>query len=285
MKPTVFHPWSYQSAHSSRDDFQSDAVYWRHWANRLNLSSHARLRLEWMIFYFSIGKKNTTSTATHFGVSRRVFIKWKSRFNPNDLISLEDHSKAPKKKRRWTVTEKEEKTIISIRKSHMKWGKEKLKREYQRLYKGTISTNKIQKVINHHHLFSDSKTYLNRKKQVRNRKERVLITQFEKKPELGFLWHTDTIIIWWYGVRRVIFTALEEETKIAYARVYKTNSSKNAKDFLERLLYLSNHEVKHIHHDNGSEFFGDFEKACQELSLPQIFSRIRTPKDNPALER
>jgi putative transposase len=29
----------------------------------------------------------------------------------------------------------------------------------------------------------------------------------------------------------------------------------------------------------------NFEKACQELSLPQYFSRVRTPKDNAVLER
>ena len=50
-----------------------------------------KLRLEWMIFYFTIGEENTTKTALHFGVSRRIFIKWKSRFNPQDMTSLEDH--------------------------------------------------------------------------------------------------------------------------------------------------------------------------------------------------
>ena len=40
-----------------------------------------------------------------------------------------------------------------------------------------------------------------------------------------------------------------------------------------------------LHHDNGSEFEKDFKKACEELSLPQWYSRPRTPKDNPVLER
>ena len=134
MKPAVFHPWSYQSAHSKREDFGSDADYWRHWASRLYLSSSARLRLEWLIFYCTIGKQNTTKTAAHFGVSRRVFIKWKKRFNPHDLTTLDDQSKAPKKKRIWTVTAQEETNVIVIRKKHMKWGKEKLKREYKKVY-------------------------------------------------------------------------------------------------------------------------------------------------------
>lgn len=40
-----------------------------------------------------------------------------------------------------------------------------------------------------------------------------------------------------------------------------------------------------IHSDNGSEFAGEFEKACFELGIQQIYSRVKTPKDNPALER
>ena len=102
---------------------------------------------------------------------------------------------------------------------------------------------------------------------------------------MGYLWHTDTIIIWWYGVRRVIFTAFEETTKIAFARVYKNSLSASGKDFLERLMYLSNGEIQNIHHDNGSEFEKYFEDACKDLNINQIYSRLRTPKDNPALER
>jgi len=249
------------------------------------LSTEARLRLEWMIFYSTVGQRNGKETAAHFGIARQILVKWKKRFSPFDLTSLEAHSRAPKQKRVWTVTPREEEQIIEVRTAHLKWGKEKLRRMYKNSYGETISTNKIQKVINKHQLFPDLKKQQKRKKQARKRKEKVFITQFEKKHELGFLWHTDAIIIWWYGTRRIIFTAIEEITKIAYARVYTTNSSRNAKDFLERLLYLSNNQVKHIHHDHGSEFYGEFEEACQELSIRQIFSRVRTPKDNAALER
>ena len=282
---TIYHPWSYQVSRRGRQYFQSDTAYFRHWANLLDLSFPARLRLEWMIFYQTAGKRNGKVTAAHFGISRKTFMKWKARFNPKDLISLADQSRAPKKKRAWTVTKEEEANIIGLRKSHLKWGKEKLKREYLKQYHQEVSTNKIQKVIVKHNLYPEQKTRWKRLKQSRKRKKRVYIHKFTKKRELGFLWHTDAIILWWYGVRRVIFTAIEEITKIGYARAYSTNSSKNAKDFLERLLYLSDHQLKHIHHDHGSEFFGEFEMACQEMGIPQIFSRVRTPTDNSALER
>jgi hypothetical protein len=101
----------------------------------------------------------------------------------------------------------------------------------------------------------------------------------------GFVWHIDTIIIYWYGVRRIIFTAIEDITKIAFAGFYKTNSSKNSSDFLERLMYLVKGEVNFIHSDNGSEFEGSFADACDLLGLTHIYSRVKTPTDNPSLER
>ena len=102
---------------------------------------------------------------------------------------------------------------------------------------------------------------------------------------IGFLGSNGAIILWWYGARRVIFTALEEITKIGYARVYTANSSRRAKDFLRRLVYLSKHQVVTIHHDHRSEFYGEFEQACHELGIQQVFSRVRTPADVAALKR
>lgn len=280
-----YHPWSYQVTRRARIFFDSEVSYWRHWAKLLDLSPPARMRLEWIIFYTTVGKRNGLATARHFGVSRKTFMKWKARFNPRDLTTLEDQSKAPKRRRSWTVTRKEEVNVIALRKKHLKWGKEKLKREYLKVYGQTITTNKIQKVINKHNLYPEPEEQQRRIKRARKRRNKTYIHQFEKQKKLGFLWHTDAIILWWYGVRRVIFTALEELTKIGYARVYTTNSSRKATDFLKRLLYLSDNQVDNIHHDHGGEFFGEFEQACQELGIQQVFSRVRTPTDNAALER
>jgi putative transposase len=61
--------------------------------------------------------------------------------------------------------------------------------------------------------------------------------------------------------------------------------SNSSADFLKRLHYLTEGEMINLHHDNGSEFEKDFKKACLELSLPQWYSRVRTPTDNFVLER
>ena len=252
----------------------------------IELSAKAKEHLEWIIFYNTYGKTNAKATANYFGISRKTFHKWLKRFDEKNLRSLEEVSRSPFSRRVWTVKPEEETRVTEIRNfCKYKWGKEKIKRHYFKLYGEVISTNKIQKIINKYNLYSDTKEHVLRLKRKRARKNKVYINTFEKKPFLGYLWHTDTVIIWWYNVRKVIFTAIEQTSKIAFARVYKSSSSENAKDFLQRLVYLSNGQLQNIHHDNGSEFEKEFEKACKQLGINQIYSRVRTPKDNPALER
>ncbi|MBI2600347.1 transposase [Candidatus Daviesbacteria bacterium] len=253
------------------------------------LTLAAQLRLEWIIFYHTVSRENASHTASHFGISRKTLHKWLDRFNETNLRFLEEQSKRPIKLRGWMVTFKEEARILELRKKNMELGKRKLKRIYFREYGENISTWKIERVIRTHKLYPDLKEheYLVEKKaqskptlRIHEIKETVSqINQF------GFLWHIDAIIIWWYGQRRVIFTAIEHLSKIAFARVYTTNSSGFAEDFLKRLMYLAEGRVNLMHQDNGSEFKGSFERACETLNILQVYSRPYTPKDNPALER
>lgn len=253
------------------------------------LSLSAQLKLEWIIFYYTSGKENASFAATYFGISRKTFYKWLKRFNEKNLKTLEEHSKAPKKRRGWMVTFKEEERIISLRKKNMEFGKKKLKTIYKRDYGENISTWKIERIIRRHSLFPNKVKHQYQVEKRSKSKPKIRISEIKDSlkeiKEFGFLWHIDAIIIWWYGQRRVIFTAMEEVTKIAFARVYTTNSSTYAEDFLKRLMYLVEGRVDIMHQDNGAEFQGDFERACERLGILQIYSRPHTPKDNPALER
>lgn len=258
-------------------------------ANQIGLSFKAKEKLEWIIFYHTFGNMNVKETSLYFGTTRKTFHKWFKRFDERNLLSLEEHSKAPIKTRTWQVTFEEEARIVSLRKKHIKWGKKKLRKLYLDDYKETISTWKIERVIRKWNLYPDPQKHNKYLKLKAKRKEKTLIKDFIKvnvaSQSFGFLWHIDAIIIWWYGTRRVIFTAIEDTTKIAFARVYKTNSSNFSKDFLLRLVYLADGKVNFMHSDNGSEFEGSFSEACSDLKVTQIYSRPHTPKDNPSLER
>ena len=253
------------------------------------LTLSAQLKLEWMIFYHTVGQTNASSVALHFGISRKTLHKWLGRFNETNLRSLEEKSKRPVKLRGWMVTAREQERIINLRKKNMELGKKKLKRIYFREYGESISTWKIERVIRRYKLYPDLKEheYLVEKKAQSKPKLRIheIKEAISQIKQFGFLWHIDAIIIWWYGTRRIIFTAIEDLTRIAFARVYSTNSSGYAEDFLKRLMYLAEGRVNLMHQDNGSEFKGSFERACETLNILQVYSRPYTPKDNPVLER
>ena len=260
----------------------------RNIARHLPISKDAQLKLEWMIFYHTVGGENARFTAKHFGISRKTFYKWLGRFDEKDLRTLEEQSRRPNKVRDWMVTQEEERRIAQLRKNNMEFGKKKLQVLYQREHQEYVSTWKIERVIQRRKLYPDPvkhKYSLKRKHHKPKLRIHLVKKALGNIKVFGFLWHIDAIIIWWYGQRRVIFTAIEELTKIAFARVYTTNSSAHAEDFLKRLMYLVEGKVNIMHQDNGSEFEGAFKRACETLGIVQIYSRPRTPKDNPSLEK
>src|SRR3989339_2279374 len=68
------------------------------------LSEKAQLKLEWIIFYYTAGKSNTTDTAHHFGITRKTLHKWLLRFKEEDLTTLEEESRTPKNTRQKEIS-------------------------------------------------------------------------------------------------------------------------------------------------------------------------------------
>lgn len=253
-----------------------------------DISSKAQLKLEWIIFYHTIGNNNTRKTVKHFGISHKTFYKWLNRFNEKDLTTLEEQSRAPKKTRQRDINPLQRERIRKLRKKHIKWGKMKLRQRYFKIYGEYISSWKFQKVIEEENLYFDkAKIQKQRNKRKRAQKQqKKRITEFVKENKINHLWHVDTVVSTLsQGGYRYLLTAIDEVSKLAYARLYTTHSSRQAADFLKRLHYLTEGEMINLHHDNGSEFMKDFKKSCRQLSLPQWYSRPHTPKDNPVLER
>lgn len=252
------------------------------------LSLKAQLKLEWILFYYTIAKENATQTAVHFGISRKTFYKWLKRFSQKNLLTLEEKSRAPQKTRQREISFVQRERIRILRKRHLRWGKMKLQVRYRKEYGEYISSWKIQKVIEEEHLYFDKvkqQRQAKRQKQAQKQQKKRII-DFVKENKVNHLWHVDTVVFTLtQGGYRYLLTAIDEISKLAYARLYTTHSSRKAADFLKRLHYLTEGEMINLHHDNGSEFEKDFKKACIELSLPQWYSRVRTPTDNPVLER
>jgi len=269
---------------------------WRRVARILKISKVASQRLEWVIYYYEKSEINVSLTARHFGLPRKTFYKWFKLFDQDNLYSLyllEDKSRAPKRVRQRQITPVEEGRIIELRKKHIRWGKIKLACIYRREYGQTISSWKVQKVIEKYRLYyNPSKNAKIAKKKAKTRKvgpRKKTVELIKNLPDYkktsGYIICLDTITQYWYNTKKYIFTAIDKYGKFGYARAYNTKSSKNGDDFLHRLHYLLDGQIPRVGHDNGTEFEKYFKRACQKLKIEQYYSRVRTPKDNPDNER
>jgi transposase InsO family protein/transposase-like protein len=247
-----------------------------------SLSLDARKRLKWMDYYHQ--SQNVFKTCRHFDISRKTFYYWKKRYDPHNLFTLEDKSRAPKRVRQKEITSQEESRIISLRKQYLVWGKLKLQRLYQNIYQEKISSWKIQYTIKKYKLYPNPiKNEKLQKKRKRNQAKKR-ITELKKQPFPGFLIALDVITIYWNGLKRYILTAIDTVSKIPFARMYTNKSSRSATDFLQRLFYLLDGSFLNALHDNDSAFHKEFIQACQKLGISQYWSRPHTPTDNPVNE-
>jgi putative transposase len=253
----------------------------------LKPSPQAAQRLAWLEFYQAV--RDVSVVCRSFKISRQTFYKWKNRYNPNDLSSLENKSKAPEIKRKGILTFQQEENIKKLRKKYLRTGKIKLTILYQQEYGAKISSWQIQKVIQKHNLYYDPvmAKRIRTKKHKSLGKKKVRINEVTPKDYLSkdkpFFFCTDTIVLYLpWGMKRYILTAIDYFNKISLARCYRTKSSLNVFDFLIRLNLLTDNKIAAI---LGGEWKKYFEAACQKLGITHIWTRFKTPKDNSVNER
>lgn len=256
---------------------------WRLIAKDLKLSQTAKLRLEWIIYHETKAQRNASLVCRHFGIGRTTFYKWFKLFNETNLKSLETRSRKPLTTKKRQATPSKDSRLIKLRKQYPYFGKMKLKVLYEQQYHESITSWYIQRVIETYKLYPKcrKRQYTQRKSSITKKK----ITTFKAQPLTGFMLHLDSIVLHRNKFKRYIITGVDDYSKLAYARMYKSHSSGPAQDFLNRLHYLLGNTIKHVHTDNGSEFHKYFEYAVKELNLTHWWSRPRTPKDNPSNER
>lgn len=259
--------------------------------NMENISDKAKQRLTVIEWYYQV--KDVSLTCRMFKISRKTFYKWLNRYqlSGKKLTSLEDESKIPDTKRSVTLSFKQEMNIKHLREKYIRLGKKKLQILYKKRFDQYVSQHHIQYVINKYNLYYDpSKIKRIRTQKKHWGKKKIRINQINPNNYLTddrpFFFATDTIVLYLPGgMKRYIVTAIEQSQKLAYARVYKTKSSLSAFDFLMRLNMLVDGRIALILSDNGSEFARYFESACRQLNITHIYTRIKTPKDNPVDER
>jgi hypothetical protein len=99
------------------------------------------------------------------------------------------------------VTLTQEERIRRLRNRYPCYGKKKLKVLYEKAYREKISTWKIERVIHRHKLYPDEKKAEKtvRKRAKAGQKPKKRITLLVKEVRSCFLFHVDTIVIYWNG--------------------------------------------------------------------------------------
>jgi len=247
-------------------------------------SPEAKKRKGWLDYYSS-HNNNISLTCRYFGITRVTFYKWLQRYDQDDTTTLNDRSRAPMNRRKRKIDPEIERRIIELRKKYIRYGKEKLAIIYKKTYGQKISSWQIQRTVKdrqlYYHPINNAK--LAKRRSLGRKKKRI--TQLERTQKNGFFFQIDTKRIFWNGIKRYIYTAVEKDYKFAYAWMYKGITSLNASEFLARLHFLVSVKIELLQTDNGSEFAKYFERACKVLKIEHYFSRTRTPEDNETVER
>jgi len=253
-------------------------------SNSPNLSKNAQLRLSWIDWYLSNGK-NARLTCRHFGITPDTFYRWKNRFNPKNISSLEDDFSNRKPKNVRTMTTSNE--IIAIVKHIRSNDIEKSKNEIQEELKRKnihVGTSTIQKIINKHHLYNTQHiTKIKKRRNLSIKRIKASIELKEKYP--GALIQIDTKHLYVLNKRFYVFVAVDCKSRIGYTSAFKTGTSSNASLFLEEFLNYIPFDVNAIQTDNGSEYLGFFHKKCTDLNIKHYFTDPHCPKQNGRAER
>src|SRR3989339_1764875 len=111
----------------------------------VNISLEAKKRLKWLDYYASHGR-NASLTCRHFGISPDTFYRWKRRFKPGILFTLESHSTRPKSFRISSVPCETIQKIIELRRKDMALSKYKIAVLLTRIHGISLSASTICQV-------------------------------------------------------------------------------------------------------------------------------------------
>ena len=245
------------------------------------LSKQAKLRLKWFDFYNSHGK-NAELACRHFGISKRTFYKWKERYNPYRLESLEDRSRRPKTFRRSKIPPEHIDLAVSLRKKYRAWSKYKLSVILRRDHNICLSASTVGRILKKKGLI-DKK--VSQKKKKAYTKKRLRISKKVQVKEFGGLIALDSKHFWFAGQKRYQINAIDVLSKLKYSKAFYSLSSRAAKTLFLEVMETFPFKIQAVLTDNGSEFLGEFDEVLKKLNIPHYFIYPGCPKQNPVAER
>lgn len=252
------------------------------------LSREATKRLKWFDYYNSHGR-NGRLVCRHFDVSPQTFYRWKRRYHPEHLESLEDHSRRPKHLRQPTASTELVEAVLKLREERPRWGKEKL----SQLLNGQgyqVCASMVGRILHRLKergvLIEPTLTYVSSGKRQRLRPYAQRKPKDYQAKQAGDLVQLDTLDIRPLpGVVLKHFTAHDVVSRWDVVGVYQRSTAVNAVHFLNTIEQRMPFPLKAIQVDGGAEFEALFEEECQRRGIKLFVLPPHSPKLNGGVER
>ena len=253
-----------------------------------DLSHDARNRLKWFDYYGAVGR-NARKTCRHFGITPDTFYRWKRRYRPDDLRSLETRSSRPKQIRQVTWTIEMVQAVQELRELYPRWGKAKI--AYLLADRGIpISESMVGRIITNLKgrgiLREPVRNHISARKRSRNRPYAVRQPKGYVAKLPGDIIQVDTMDV--RPLPGVIFKHFAARDVISRWDVIEASTSATATAaarFIQSIIKRMPFTVRAIQVDGGSEFQSVFEETCQQLGIRLFVLPPRSPKLNGRVER
>jgi putative transposase len=252
-----------------------------------SLSRRARMRLALLEWHDAHGA-NVSLTCRRFGISRPTFYRWRARYDPRRLETLEDRSSRPLRRRRPAWTDAEIVAVRELREQFPRWGKDKLAVLLERrgLYLPVSRVGRIVAWLRATRQLPEPLV------QVRSRRRRAPRPYALRKPwglqvvAPGDLVELDTMDLRPVpGVVLKQFTARDVVSRWDVLELASRATAGAATRMLDALEARMPFPVRAISVDGGAEFMAGFEAECQRREIRLYVLPPRSPKLHAAVER
>jgi putative transposase len=220
------------------------------------------------------------------GLSPRTYTRWRAILRRDGVRALAGHRTPTRKRDPWKRREVRE-AVERLRQRHP-CGKDKLTillaREglvvsastVGRVLRELMARGRIQRLG-----WRPQRRWRSRRARPHARRQRP----FERAQQPGELIQIDTLHEYSTLEARYHFSAVDPTRKFAHARLYQRASSRAAEGFLRECLERWPERIRSIQVDNGSEFRGEFERACADLGIELVTIPPSRPQRNGCVER
>jgi putative transposase len=252
------------------------------------VSRPARRRLKWFDYYRS-HNNNARLTCRYFGISPQTFYRWKRRYDPHNLKSLEDRSRRPKHLRQPTAPPELVAAVLRLRETYPRWGKDKL----VVLLRGEgcqVSASMVGRIISRLKerglLREPVNNHVSAQRRGLRRPYAIRKPRDYHAAQPGDLVQLDTLDIRPLpGVVLKHFTARDTISRWDVIDVYSRATASTAAHFLDKLQQRMPFAIRAIQVDGGSEFEAVFEEECRKRNIRLFVLPPRSPKLNGHVER